>query len=733
MAGFNTAVTGIKATTTALDVAGNNIANASTVGFKATRAEFADLYSTQVVGAGSANIAGSGVLVSDLAQDFSSGTTEFTNSNLDLAINGSGFFQLNDGNGGITYTRAGAFELDKDGFIVSKNGKYLRGYGLDAQGNQLPITNLQVQEKESPPHPTENIALSVNLQPAENIENKADYYDKNNASSYAYTTTIETYDSLGNTQAIKYNYVEQKPQREYYEFALTAAAPVNGNPALAVNAQAANVISISGIPMVWEDPDGDGIHQPSTTVPAAPAKSTAARLEEADPRIDMATVNFNEVTGLLSYKLKSEATGQGNVLVHTGPANLETADNLTPQGNPVLIDANEELRFTLTAAILGAPGTATAFDDGADAVDDDSLQVDTTIRIGGVDITLAAGLSRDTAGETIVDQYEGEIKANDPSIESVRYDSSSNEIIITWKPEAGDVYSSGSQFEVVANTKTGAFTAADSLFETGGSYTYDGTAAGLTGTRVDGDNSYLGTYRLYAYLNDEELLNIGKQIDPGETGGVVDFETPGRYNEPGPVMIKFSPKTGLIEMINGEEVRDQSAVPKLTIRGADRSNPNDEFPADQTDDLDGLRGVQLDLSGSTRWESASIVKDQSQDGYSKGDLIGVSFDELGRMVASYSNGQKQEIGIVALATFESQAGLQPNGDTEWVPTLDSGQARLNPPGTGLNGSIRSGALEQSNVDLSAELVKLIEYQRNYQANSKTLETLNTVTQSILQI
>ena len=111
----------------------------------------------------------------------------------------------------------------------------------------------------------------------------------------------------------------------------------------------------------------------------------------------------------------------------------------------------------------------------------------------------------------------------------------------------------------------------------------------------------------------------------------------------------------------------------------------------------------------------------------------MSFDELGRMVAAYSNGQRQELGIVAMATFESQSGLQPAGDTEWVPTLDSGQARLNPPGTGLNGSIRSAALEQSNVDLSAELVKLIEYQRNYQANSKTLETLNTVTQSILQI
>ncbi|WP_315981303.1 flagellar hook-basal body complex protein [Aliamphritea spongicola] len=91
MAGFNTAVTGLKAATTDLDVTGNNIANSSTIGFKSSRTEFGDIYATAVVGAGSSNVAGSGVIVSDIAQDFQAGTIEFTNNNLDLAINGSGF------------------------------------------------------------------------------------------------------------------------------------------------------------------------------------------------------------------------------------------------------------------------------------------------------------------------------------------------------------------------------------------------------------------------------------------------------------------------------------------------------------------------------------------------------------------------------------------------------------------------------------------------------------------
>ena len=103
------------------------------------------------------------------------------------------------------------------------------------------------------------------------------------------------------------------------------------------------------------------------------------------------------------------------------------------------------------------------------------------------------------------------------------------------------------------------------------------------------------------------------------------------------------------------------------------------------------------------------------------------------MIATFSNSQSKNLGTVAIATFENQAGLQPSGNTQWQATSYSGEPVLNPPGSGLNGSLRSSALESSNVDLSAELVKLIEAQRNFQASSKTLETLNTVTQNILQI
>mgnify|MGYP000701454404 CR=1 FL=1 len=709
MAGFNTAVTGIKATTTALDVTGNNIANASTVGFKASRTEFGDIYSTSVVGSGSSNIAGAGVTVTDLAQDFKGGTIEFTNSNLDLAVNGSGFFQLDDGQGGTTYTRAGAFELDKDGYIVSKNGKFLRGYALDSQGNQMPLTNLRVEEKESPPHHTENIKLAVNLDSASDATKLSPYYEKDDSSSYTYSTTIETYDSLGNTQAIKLNYVEQRPVREVYQF----------DPAVA--RQAANVpnnIVISGVTIVWDTatpvttenltvgPPVQGVFKPDA--------ATILALKQADPRIDTDTLRYSAgydatvvgpttypiVENQISFELKASATQAGDMVVMEG-ANALTATNLDNNGNNAQRAANETRTIGLNAA---------AFAPNADGVQVLTDKTDIKLGVGGgVTATLPAGSTYEAIAQVIEGDFSKKLIANDPQIESVAYDRNSNEIKITWKAEAGDVYD-GTTYLVNGNAGTPA--AAQSLFNP-------------TVAVVEGDDSFVGTYRLYAYLNSDTLLDIGKVEDPGETGFA------NQLTEKGPIILNFSKTSGVLEKVNGQAVTDVTNVPKITIKGADPANPNDDqLPTDVDNDV----GIQMDISGTTQFASASIQKPgTSQDGYAKGDLIGVTFDEQGRMVASYSNNQKQNLGIVALATFENQAGLQPAGDTEWVSTLASGQASLNPPGTGLNGTLRSAALEQSNVDLSSELVKLIEYQRNYQANSKTLETLNTVTQSILQI
>src|SRR5690606_20523573 len=113
---FNVALTGLRAANTDLSVTGNNIANASTTGFKQSRAEFGDIYSSSFLSTGSAR-AGDGVRVQSISQQFSQGAISLTENGLDLAIDGEGFFVLNDG-GAQTFSRAGVTRVDKDGYIV---------------------------------------------------------------------------------------------------------------------------------------------------------------------------------------------------------------------------------------------------------------------------------------------------------------------------------------------------------------------------------------------------------------------------------------------------------------------------------------------------------------------------------------------------------------------------------------------------------------------------------------
>jgi flagellar hook protein FlgE len=131
---FQQGLSGLNGAAKSLDVIGNNIANASTVGFKGSTTQFADVYARSLNGAGG-NTAGIGVSVAGIAQQFTQGNIETSNNPLDIAINGSGFFRTESA-GLVTYTRNGQFSLDKSGYIVTPQGAKLTGYGVGSN-NQI--------------------------------------------------------------------------------------------------------------------------------------------------------------------------------------------------------------------------------------------------------------------------------------------------------------------------------------------------------------------------------------------------------------------------------------------------------------------------------------------------------------------------------------------------------------------------------------------------------------------
>lgn len=162
---FQTGLSGLNASSRSLDVIGNNIANANTAGMKSSRAEFSDLVASSI-GVGGGGSAGIGVEVSTVSQQFSQGSINVTGNDLDVAINGGGFFQLTLPDGSPAYTRAGTFKLDKVGNIVTNTGANLMGYPTDAAGKATSTTIQALQLPTSAPigaQPTKAISAEFNL------------------------------------------------------------------------------------------------------------------------------------------------------------------------------------------------------------------------------------------------------------------------------------------------------------------------------------------------------------------------------------------------------------------------------------------------------------------------------------------------------------------------------------------------------------------------------------------
>ena len=143
--------------------------------------------------------------------------------------------------------------------------------------------------------------------------------------------------------------------------------------------------------------------------------------------------------------------------------------------------------------------------------------------------------------------------------------------------------------------------------------------------------------------------------------------------------------------------------------------------------------MSLNFGTATQYGSNFGVNSLSQDGYTTGRLTGVSVDTEGVVFARFTNGQSTSLGKLALANFVNPQGLQQLGDTTWGESFQSGDALLGEAGTASFGNIQSGALESSNVDLTAQLVQMITSQRNFQANAQMISTADTITQTVINI
>ncbi|WP_275096769.1 flagellar hook protein FlgE [Sedimenticola hydrogenitrophicus] len=208
---FRIALSGLDAASTDLQVTGHNIANAATNGFKQSRAEFADIYANSIQDV-STTSAGRGVRVSRVAQQFSQGNINFTASNLDLALNGEGFFTLADSAGNVSYSRAGAYTVDRDGYVVNHNSDRLQVFAPIGSSttnfNTGSTTDLQLPTLSGAPSATTSANVAVNLDVSGTATAATTLFDPTIPTSYDSSTSTTVYDSLGSPHTMTMYYRE---------------------------------------------------------------------------------------------------------------------------------------------------------------------------------------------------------------------------------------------------------------------------------------------------------------------------------------------------------------------------------------------------------------------------------------------------------------------------------------------------------------------------------------------
>lgn len=782
---FNTALSGIRAANTDLSVTGNNIANASTTGFKSSRAEFGDVYASSLLGT-SSNTPGSGVNLQMIRQQFSQGNLNFTDNQLDLAVNGAGFFVISN-QGDQLYTRSGAFGLDKDGYIITNTGGHLQGYMADSGGNVSGILgNLQVDVSTQAPRQTTAVDAQFNLDANEQVlETVGSSFGTDGAAIGVAQMGLQD----ATITTLDFGAVTVPPAIDFgasnvsFDVTLSGSSPASANGTVTVTLDASVANSLQDV---------------ANLINAAIFSSTAPLNVQA---IDNGGVlEFRDInSGVPSSITVSNVTGANALATALGGGTLTSGIAATNNGyvaQTLEIEGPAGAIVTFTSE-EGASAAQTASELNSLAGVSASASTQATVQQANFDnsnnnLTLNGVVLTSQTLATLANEINALTTSTLPGI-SASVDNNGNLVITSAvgtdlrfgfdeniNPAAGQV-------DVIGRNGTGL----QSLTNVTDALTIGGEINIVMNEGFSVTNSTPVVGNLFAPLtpasftevpinsfdpNDQATYNHATSTQIFDSLGNPHIMTQYFVKQPyNPQDLSTSPNHWVMHvLIDGQEVGDPDPTlpsPENTLpaRASFNVHFNDDgtlngslsdsmlisnwVPRDEEGNEIGSLGPQnvlqggqlpvvepptssnfeISLQNTTQFGGPFSVEDLDQNGYTTGRLAGLDVGEDGVIFARFTNGEAQVLGQVALANFNSVESLKPVGDTMWAQTAAAGEAVIGTPGSASLGSINSGALEESNVDLSAQLVNLIIAQRNFQASAKTIETANQTTQTIINL
>lgn len=746
------AVSGVKAHQTYLDVTGNNIANVNTVGFKRDMINFKDMIYQTMQGASAPNSSvpiggvnpmqvGLGVKVGSIETIHTQGSPQTTGNRTDMAIQGEGFFVVRNG-GQTFYTRAGNFVLDRDGNLAqSGSGNLVQGYAYKEIVD--PATGVSRLERDSE-------LSSINIPIGRKMPAKA-------------TDLIGFRCNLCSTTASAITSLDKIPGG--------AAKVLRPHEYTAYGATKTDYVGATapGAPLpneTWYDTAGDMLKRWDNTTlawvdvrQASPedvffgADTTVGAIyptvfQSGDGRTGNVVNAKKFVDEAGAAVPPGPPTAAGQTYLDTATGMLYTANLLgNAWGTPTAIDQStvyadrtggHAFIFDSTAATMTDLGTSATVLDTAGGANQVYQWDGTGTTRAWVNITAdglspsgeldpGTGLPITTTNQATIDAFGASIiSQSDHQTKTTIYDS------------LGNAYTVETVFRKVlerpadpnANPPVAAETEWDWY-----SYYVDGDGNPLeqygegAGTLVFGDDGLLKRTYYFEATPATPTTNATSNSQPAYNWQlvekIIDKNDP-RYNATlhdslptGKMVADFNVSGAAGSVIPGDPLTYKSNMINLDFLGQ-------QMAAE-------LGQLKEPIDGVTQYGSSTTTKGYYQNGYAMGELNDFSVGGDGSITGIYSNGKNLPIAVLALATFANPQGLSKMGDTLFAESINSGMAQIGVPGQGGAGSVMGSTLEMSNVDLSEEFVNLIRAQRGFQANTRVVTTSDQILEELINM
>ena len=786
---FFTAASGLRNHQLRIDVIANNLANINTAGYKASSVIFSDVLSQTLRGASAPtdNLGGTnpkqiglGMQVAAIHNLMQQSALENTARQTDFAINGAGFFIVTDGSEKF-YTRAGDFNLDKNGMLITGEGYRVQGYNqLNDEGTAID-TGMGIGDiiiefgKKLEANATTWLDFASNLNSA-----SFRYGSANNETASVGTTGILTFAGAAepwaqtasapvavpagaetlviNGTTLNYDFSTAADAEEY---ANNVADLINYDPVLNVQVQASvrqegsdfvlvlqSVASGTSITIDASAAAGTGLPAVVTTIEAAAEPSSALvgnnLITVTDAKAATATTTVPVGTGALNAPATGDTiyiNGVEIILADTYAASNTAAQNAVLLANEinntqdisVVATANANGTLTLTQAYEGeqqqADYTARLAPNVLAGYEEVDIYIDSS-----TDPTVASrwGLTSMANWDTVnnVGSVDNGVNAKaeltftpeDGSPEVVRFYEDwaytpSIPPVLAAAPADGSPTQNYRSSDL-ANVQT-AIEGSTAPFPLmpGVNISVDELSAGMANFATEDAYQHTTSQIVYDSLGNQHNLTI-TFTHVGENMWDYEVTLPEEPN------IDIDNTMGRMTFSSDGLITSGNPVDSIIFTAPGASETTIDFVFD---------GDGKALEGITQYASSTTTAARDQDGYTMGILNDFEADSSGNIIAYYDNGERRPIAQLALATFNNPEGLKRVGTTSFQSTTNSGSAVTLQPGTGGSGVIFNGYIEQSNVDMALEFTSMIITQRGLQANGRVFTTQDEVLNEIVNL